>query len=240
MYDYRESREHWEWANLAPFAGHSSDPSLNWRRSDNNAHLAHPLPPRPRPVEEHFPDLDAADLPTDDLAGSQSRFKTAFQIDKERIASSTAFRRLESKTQVFVAHEGDHFRTRLTHTIEVDETARAIAQALHLNEDLTNAIALGHDLGHTPFGHDGETALSQLFEKYWPELDQYDEHNGEKYGPVFFHNVQSVRVVDSLEKGYDWDRRLPGQKPNLFDPPIGQGWGLDLTWAVREGILKHS
>jgi dGTP triphosphohydrolase len=240
MCDYRESRENWEWSNLAPYASHSSDPSLSWRRSENDAHVANPLSPRQRQADVHFPGAQIGHFQTRDLAGSQSRFKTAFQIDKERIASSTAFRRLEYKTQIFLSHEGDHFRTRLTHTIEVDETARFIAQALRLNEDLVNAIALGHDLGHTPFGHAGETMLNELFRRYWPESAKEEIVSGQKYGPAFYHNVQSVRVVDSLEKGYEWDRRPKVDQPNLHNPPIGQGWGLDLTWAVREGILKHS
>src|SRR3990167_3104894 len=88
-------------------------------------------------------------------------FRTAFQRDRDRIIHSTAFRRLEYKTQVFVNHEGDHYRTRLTHTIEMSQIARTIARALRLNEDLTEAIALAHDLGHGPFGHAGQDALSE-------------------------------------------------------------------------------
>jgi dGTPase len=107
--------------------------------------------------------------------------RTAFQRDRDRIVHSKSFRRLKHKTQVFIAPEGDHYRTRLTHTIEVSQVARTVARALRLNEDLTEAIALGHDLGHTPFGHAGEDALNDLF----PE--------------GFKHNEQSLRVVDFLE-----------------------------------------
>ena len=107
--------------------------------------------------------------------------RTDFQRDRDRIIHSKAFRRLMHKTQVFLAPEGDHFRTRLTHTIEVSQIARTIARALNLNEDLTEAIALGHDLGHTPFGHNGEDVLNQI-------------HPG-----GFEHNVQSLRVADVLE-----------------------------------------
>lgn len=107
--------------------------------------------------------------------------RTEFQRDRDRIIHSKSFRRLMHKTQVFLAPEGDHFRTRLTHTIEVSQIARTIARALNLNEDLTEAIALGHDLGHTPFGHNGEDVLNSI-------------HPG-----GFEHNVQSLRVVDVLE-----------------------------------------
>lgn len=107
--------------------------------------------------------------------------RTDFQRDRDRIIHSKAFRRLMHKTQVFLAPEGDHFRTRLTHTIEVSQIARTIARALNLNEDLTEAIALGHDLGHTPFGHNGEEVLNKI-------------HPG-----GFEHNVQSLRVADVIE-----------------------------------------
>lgn len=240
MCDYRESRERWEWVNLAPYASHSSDPSLIWRRSENETRVDYGSPRQPRPVGTHFPELESSEIQTQDLAGALSRFKTAFQVDKERIASSTAFRRLEYKTQMFVSHEGDHFRTRLTHTIEVDETARFIAQALRLNEDLVEAIALGHDLGHTPIGHSGEATLDRMFQKYWPGQEPYECVNGETYGPAFYHNVQSVRVVDTLEKGYEWDLRPNVRRYDLDNPPAVRGRGMDLTWAVREGILKHS
>src|SRR5689334_23198093 len=112
--------------------------------------------------------------------------RSDFQRDRDRIVHSTAFRRLEYKTQVFVNHEGDHFRTRLTHSLEVAQIARSIARTLQLNEDLTEAIALAHDLGHTPFGHAGQDALNACMR----------EHGG------FEHNLQSLRVVDVLEQRY--------------------------------------
>jgi dGTPase len=127
--------------------------------------------------------------------------RTCFQRDRDRIIHSKAFRRLKHKTQVFIAPLGDHYATRLTHTLEVSQIARTIARALNLNEDLTEAIALGHDLGHTPFGHVGEEVLNELY----PE--------------GFRHNEQSLRVVDLLEN---------------------EGRGLNLSWEVRDGILKHS
>ena len=130
----------------------------------------------------------------------ECEIRTAYQRDRDRILHSKAFRRMNDKTQVFLAAQGDHFRTRLTHTLEVSQIARTIAKALLLNEDLTEAIALGHDLGHTPFGHSGERALDQCCP------------NG------FHHNVQSVRVVEKLEKN---------------------GCGLNLTKEVRDGILNH-
>ena len=133
-------------------------------------------------------------------------YRSNFQRDRDRIVHSAAFRRLEYKTQVFVNHEGDYYRTRLTHTIEVAQIARTIASALHLNVDLTEAIALAHDLGHTAFGHSGEDALNELMLK----------------SGGFNHNLQSLRVVDYLEERYP-------------DFP-----GLNLTWEVREGIVKHS
>ena len=132
-------------------------------------------------------------------------FRTEFQRDRDRIVHSTAFRRLQYKTQVFVNHEGDHYRTRLTHTIEVAIVSRSIARALRLNEDLTEALALAHDLGHTAFGHAGEEALNEILR----------DHGG------FEHNRQCLRVVDLIE------RRYP-------DFP-----GLNLTYELREGILKH-
>lgn len=113
----------------------------------------------------------------------EENVRTCYQRDVDRIIHSKAFRRLMHKTQVFLRPEGDHYRTRMTHTIEVSRIARSIVRALALNEDLTEAIALGHDLGHTPFGHAGETALSVCL------------------GKPFHHNEQSLRVVDVLEKG---------------------------------------
>ncbi len=113
-------------------------------------------------------------------------FRTVFQRDRDRIVHSAAFRRLEYKTQVFVNHEGDYYRTRLTHTIEVVQIARSIARPLRLNEDLTEAIALAHDIGHTPFGHSGEEMLNTLMADFGG----------------FEHNVQGLRVVDELERRY--------------------------------------
>ncbi|HOX37851.1 MAG TPA: deoxyguanosinetriphosphate triphosphohydrolase [Candidatus Brocadiia bacterium] len=114
-------------------------------------------------------------------------FRTAYQRDQGRIVHCTAFRRLEYKTQVFVNHEGDHYRTRLTHTVEVAQIARTMARSLGLNEDLTEAVALAHDLGHTPFGHSGEDALRELMK----------DHGG------FEHNRHGLRVVDVLERRYE-------------------------------------
>jgi len=108
--------------------------------------------------------------------------RTVFQVDRDRIVYSNAFRRLKYKTQVFLSPLGDQYRTRLTHTLEVSEMARTIARAMRLNEDLAEAIAMGHDLGHTPFGHSGETILKEI------------------YSPDFSHKEQSLRVVDILEK----------------------------------------
>ncbi|MFQ5934203.1 MAG: deoxyguanosinetriphosphate triphosphohydrolase [Dehalococcoidia bacterium] len=130
-----------------------------------------------------------------------SPLRTEFQRDRDRIIHTKAFRRLKHKTQVFVAPLGDHYVTRLTHTLEVSQIGRTIARALNLNEDLVEAIALGHDLGHPPFGHIGEEALAEL------------------YPSGFRHSLQSLRVVDHLEK---------------------EGRGLNLTWEVRQGIVTHS
>ena len=127
--------------------------------------------------------------------------RTAFQVDRDRIVYSNAFRRLKHKTQVFLTPLGDEYRTRLTHTLEVAQISKTIARALRLNEDLADAIALGHDLGHTPFGHGGEIALKEIF------------------SPDFSHHEQSLRVVDLIENN---------------------GAGLNLTFEVRDGILKHS
>ncbi|MBC7266484.1 MAG: deoxyguanosinetriphosphate triphosphohydrolase [Coriobacteriia bacterium] len=137
--------------------------------------------------------------------------RTAFQRDRDRIIHCKAFRRLSHKTQVFLAPEGDHYRTRLTHTLEVAQIARSIARALRLNEDLTEAIALGHDLGHTPFGHTGEDALSECFDEIRERYPNVPDR--------FHHNLQSLRVVEVLE--YD-------------------GKGLNLTWEVRDGIRCHT
>ncbi len=132
--------------------------------------------------------------------------RPAFERDRDRIIHCAAFRRLEYKTQVFVNHEGDYYRTRLTHSLEVAQIGRAIARKLRLNEELTEALALSHDLGHTPFGHTGEEVLNRLMQGFGG----------------FEHNMQSFRVVDELEERY-----------HGFN-------GLNLTWEVREGIIKHS
>jgi dGTPase len=136
----------------------------------------------------------------------EHEYRYLYQRDRERIIHTTAFRRLEYKTQVFVNHEGDYYRTRLTHTIEVAQIARTIARALSLNEDLIESIALAHDLGHTPFGHSGEEILNDLMK----ECGGFD------------HNIQSLRVVDELEQRYSEFK------------------GLNLTFEVREGIVRHS
>ena len=128
-------------------------------------------------------------------------YRTEFQRDRDRILHCNSFRRLKRKTQVFLSPVGDHYRTRLTHTLEVSQIARTISRGMRLNEDLTEAIALGHDLGHSPFGHCGEKVLNEIC----------------PHG--FKHYIQSVRVVESLEK---------------------DGQGLNLTYAVRDGIKCHT
>ena len=133
-----------------------------------------------------------------DLPEAECRLRTPFQRDRDRVVHSKAFRRLRHKTQVFVDPEGDHFRTRLTHTLETTGIARTVARALRLNEDLVEAIGLGHDLGHPPFGHAGEEALDAALR--------------ERFGGAFRHNEQSLRIAEKL----------------------------NLTWEVRDGILKHT
>ncbi len=132
-----------------------------------------------------------AERPRGPLRPMEGDSRTEYSHDRDRIIHSRAFRRLKHKTQVFIPYEGDHFRTRLTHTIEVSQIARSAARSLLLNEDLTEAIALGHDLGHTPFGHSGERVLDRLLRESHPGAGG------------FKHNYQSVRVVDRLEKRYD-------------------------------------
>jgi dGTPase len=128
----------------------------------------------------------------------ECRLRTPFQRDRDRILHSKSFRRLKGKTQVFIDPAGDHFRTRMTHTLETTGIARGVARALRLNEDLTEAIGLGHDMGHTPFGHVGEEALDACLR--------------ERFGTSFRHNEQSLRIAERL----------------------------NLTWEVRDGILKHT
>lgn len=135
----------------------------------------------------------------------EPEYRTAFQRDRDRIIHTTAFRRLEYKTQVFINFEGDYFRTRLTHTLEVAQIGRTLARALGGNEDLVETICLAHDLGHSPFGHSGEVALARLMKDFGG----------------FDHNKQSLRIVTELEQRYP---EFPG---------------LNLTWEVREGMVKH-
>ncbi len=140
--------------------------------------------------------------------------RTDYQRDRDKILHSKSFRRLSHKTQVFLASEGDHYRTRLTHTLEVSQIARTITRALGLNEDLTEAIALGHDLGHTPFGHTGEDALAACLARR-RGLDPSSPEGRSLYR----HNQQSLRVVERIENG---------------------GAGLNLTFEVRDGIVNHT
>ncbi len=134
-------------------------------------------------------------------------YRGEFQRDRDRIIHSRAFRRLENKTQVFPPGISDHFRNRLTHTIEVSQIARTVAAALDLNEELTEALSLGHDIGHPPFAHAGEDELDRQMRRF---------------GDRFDHNLHALRIVESFERRY---ARFPG---------------LNLTFEVREGIVKHS
>ncbi len=161
----------------------------------------------PREITEEIEERELSPLATPSRRSrgrkreeEECEIRTCFQVDRDRILHSKAFRRLKRKTQVLILPKGDHYRTRLTHTLEVMQIARTISRALRLNEDLTEAIALGHDLGHTPFGHAGEYAMRKIV-------------------PDFHHARQSVRVVENIEK---------------------DGQGLNLTYEVIDGILKHS
>ena len=136
---------------------------------------------------------------------AEHAMRTCYQRDRDRVIHSSSFRRLEYKTQVFVNHEGDNYRTRLTHSLEGAQIGRTVARALGLNEELTECLVLGHDLGHTPFGHSGERVMDEVMR----------EHGG------FEHNRQTLRILEVLEERY------PGFP------------GLNLTWEVREGIIKH-
>ncbi len=152
--------------------------------------------------------------------------RTCFQRDRDRIVHSKAFRRLKHKTQVFLAPEGDHYRVRLTHTLEVAQIARTAARALRLNEDLTEAIALGHDLGHTPFGHLGEEALTPFL------------------GRAFRHNEQSLRVVDHLENGgrglnLTWEVRDGILHHPWSTPPPSTPEGQVVRLADRIAYVNH-
>lgn len=173
-----------------------------------------------------------------DMAEEKCDIRTEYQRDRDRIIHSKSFRRMKHKTQVFLAPGGDHYRTRLTHTLEVAQIARTIARALQLNEDLTEAIALGHDLGHTPFGHAGERALSRYTSK------------------PFLHNEQSVRVVERLEKdghglNLTWEVRdgMLNHKTS-GKPSTLEGWIVrtsdkiayvnhDIDDGIRAGILTE-
>src|ERR1700678_2347339 len=156
------------------------------------------------------------------VAEPPSATRTDFQRDRDRIVHSTAFRRLAHKTQVFVDHESDHFRTRLTHTIEVAQIARALARALKLDDDLAEAIALGHDLGHTPFGHTGEDALNACMA----------EHGG------FDHNSHTLRIVTELERHYAEFDGLNLTQPTLVGLIHHTGPLLDALGAPTERYRK--
>jgi dGTPase len=163
-----------------------------------------PFLPNPRAVADH--DASAPLLSRAFPAPPHAQ-RTPFQRDRERIVQARAFRRLAGKTQVFTSRASDHFRSRLTHTIEVAQIARHVACALALNEDLAEALALVHDIGHPPFGHAGERALDQALQRH---------------GLRFDHNIHALRIVEHFEQRYAAHR------------------GLNLTLAVREGIIKHS
>lgn len=156
----------------------------------------------PRAVPDSHPELLTRAHPAPHHA-----LRTPFQRDRERIVQARAFRRLAGKTQVFTSRASDHFRSRLTHTIEVAQIARGVAAALSLNEDLAEALALVHDIGHPPFGHAGERALDRCLQRH---------------GLRFDHNLHALRIVEHFEQRYAAHR------------------GLNLTLAVREGIIKHS
>jgi dGTPase len=158
----------------------------------------------PRAIKESDP-LDP--LLTRAFPAPAQAIRSAFQRDRERIVQARAFRRLAGKTQVFTSRASDHFRSRLTHTMEVAQIARTVANALELNEDLAETLALVHDIGHPPFGHAGERALDRCLQKH---------------GMRFDHNLHALRIVEHFEQRYAAHR------------------GLNLTLAVREGIIKHS
>src|SRR3954451_2730794 len=168
------------------------DSTFHDRMAAAEESLLSPLAARSYPARRARPEPD-------------SPLRTPVQRDRDRIVHSKAFRRLKHKTQVFISPEGDHYRTRLTHTLEVAGIARTCARALALNEDLTEAIVLGHDLGHPPFGHIGEEVLDACLQ--------------ERYGVRFRQNHLSLRVVERIER---------------------DGAGLNLTDAVRDGILRHT
>jgi dGTPase len=179
-------------------------------------------------VREQLEEIERSTLSDRATLSSQSKgrereesphdLRTAFQRDRDRIVHSKAFRRLKHKTQVFIAPEGDHYRVRLTHTLEVSQIARTIARALRLNEDLAEAIALGHDLGHTPFGHLGEQALSPFL------------------GRPFRHSEQSLRVVDYLERD--------GQGLNLTwevrDGIVNHTWSMPMPATLEGQVVRFA
>ncbi|MTI15855.1 deoxyguanosinetriphosphate triphosphohydrolase [Rhodobacteraceae bacterium RKSG542] len=182
---------------------------------------------QPRAAYAVNPDTSGARLFPED----SSPTRTPFQRDRDRIIHSTAFRRLKHKTQVFVYHEGDHFRTRLTHTIEVSQIARSLARALRLDEDLAECLALAHDLGHTPFGHEGEDTMNECMKDY----GQFD------------HNAQSLRIVTDLERRYaafdglnlSWETleglvKHNGPLTDLEGKPLGKFSDSELPFAIRE------
>lgn len=182
---------------------------------------------QPRAIYAEDPDQSRGRL----FEEPESPTRTPFQRDRDRIIHSSAFRRLKHKTQVFVYHEGDHFRTRLTHTIEVSQIARSLARALRLDEDLAECLALSHDLGHTPFGHEGEDVMHECMAPYGG----------------FDHNAQSLRVVTDLEQRYAefdglnlaWETLEGLMKHNgpLLGPdgaPLGKFEGSELPFAIRE------
>ncbi len=182
---------------------------------------------QPRAIFAQDPDQSRGRL----FPEPESPTRTPFQRDRDRIIHSSAFRRLKHKTQVFVYHEGDHYRTRLTHTIEVSQIARSLARALRLDEDLAECLALSHDLGHTPFGHEGEDVMHECMAPYGG----------------FDHNAQSMRVVTSLEQRYAefdglnlaWETLEGLVKHNgpLLSPdgaPLGKFAGSELPFAIRE------
>ena len=165
--------------------------------------------------------LLAAESKGRDVHENDDAIRTCFQRDRDRIVHSKAFRRLAHKTQVFLAPEGDHYRVRLTHTLEVTQVARTIARALRLNEDLVEAVCLGHDLGHTPFGHLGEEMVAE-------------------FAPGFRHNLQSVRIVEVLESlNLTWEVRDGIANHTWSMPTFPATLNHDIDDAVRAGILTE-
>ncbi len=186
----------------------------------------------PRETQEHFEDIILSPFATKSALSKgrekpleECSMRTCFQRDRDRIIHCKSFRRLKFKTQVFISPEGDHYRTRLTHTLEVTQVARTLARCLRLNEDLTEAIALGHDLGHTPFGHTGERALNKLLEG------------------GFRHNEQSLRIVDHMERdGEGLNLTWEVREGILNHPTVGKSATLEgqcVAWADRIAYINH-